>query len=182
MPHSYEVLDSRERFAGHVITVVTDTVRMPDGETAERDVVRHPGAVGAVAIDGAGRVLLIKQYRHALGTALWEVPAGIRDVDGEEPEETARRELLEETGWTAGDWSHLATIHSTPGCSDECYDVYLARDLAEADERPDVTGEELDLELRWVPLPDACAEVLDGRITNSMCAIGLLAAARRLGV
>jgi ADP-ribose pyrophosphatase len=180
--HSYDVLGTRERFSGKIITVVTDTVRMPDGDAAERDVVRHPGAVGAVAIDAQGRVLLIKQYRHPVGTTLWEVPAGIRDVEGEDPEETAKRELLEETGWTARLWSHLATGHPTPGGSDECFDIYLARDVEESDDRPEVHGEELDLEVRWTPLADACAEVLDGRITNAMCAIGVLAAARLLGV
>ena len=180
--HEYEVLETRERFTGKIITVVTDTVRMPGGTTGDRDYVRHPGAVGAVAIDGEGRVLLIKQYRHALRTAIWEVPAGIKDVDGEPPEETAKRELLEETGWTARTWSHLATAHSTPGGSDERYEIYLAQDLEESDSRPEVQDEELDLELRWVPLADACAEVLDGRITNSMCALGVLAAARKLGV
>lgn len=180
MPHSYEVVETRERFSGHIISVVTDTVRMPGGETAERDVVRHPGAVGAVAVDADGRVLLIKQYRHPVGEALWEVPAGIRDVEGEDPVETAKRELHEETGWTAGTWSHLATAHATPGGSDEVYEIYLAQDLTEG-ERPDAKHEEADLELRWVSLADACAEVLDGRITNAMCAIGVLAAARRLG-
>jgi len=180
--HSYDVLGTRERFSGKVVTVVTDTVRMPGGNTAERDVVRHPGSVGAVAIDAQGRVLLIKQYRHAVRAALWEVPAGIRDVEGEEPEETARRELLEETGWTARTWSHLATAHATPGGSDECFDIYLAQDVAESQDRPEVHDEELDLEVRWTPLAEACAEVLDGRITNAMAAIGVLAAARRLGV
>lgn len=179
--HAYDVLGSRERFAGAIIRVVTDVVRMPGGGTGERDVVRHPGAVGALVVDDGGRVLLIKQYRHAVGTALWEIPAGIRDVDGEDPEETARRELLEETGWTARAWSHLVTIHSTPGGSDERYEVYLARDAAEAAERPEVTDEESDLELRWVPLAEACDEVLDGRITNGMCAVAVLAAARLLG-
>jgi ADP-ribose pyrophosphatase len=180
--HAYDVLDSRERFSGHIIKVVTDVVRMPGGGTGERDVVRHPGAVGALAIDGEGRALLIKQYRHAVGEALWEIPAGIRDVAGEPAEETARRELLEETGWTARTWSHLATIHSTPGGSDEVYEIFLARDLVEAAERPEVVDEEADLELRWVPLADACAQVLDGRITNAMCAIAVLAAARLDGV
>lgn len=179
--HSYDVVRSQERFSGKIIRVVTDTVRMPGGGTSDRDVIRHPGAVGAVAVDADGRVLLIKQYRHPVGEALWEVPAGIRDVDGEDPRETAERELLEETGWTARTWSHLATAHSTPGASDERYEIYLAQDLEEAPERPEAHDEEADLELRWVPLADACAEVLDGRITNSMCAIGVLAAARRLG-
>lgn len=180
MPHSYDVLETHERFSGRIISVVTDVVRMPGGGTGERDVVRHPGAVGAVAVDGQGRVLLIRQYRHPVGDYLWEVPAGIRDVEGEDPEETARRELREETGWSAATWSHLATIHATPGASDERFEIYLAQDLSEG-ERPEVKDEEADLELRWVSLADACAEVLDGRITNAMCAIGVLAAARRLG-
>lgn len=182
MPHDYEVLDTKERFSGKILTVVTDVVRMPGGGTGERDVIRHPGAVGAIAIDGDNRVLLIKQYRHPLRTRLWELPAGIKDVDGEDPEETARRELHEETGWTARTWSHLASAHSSPGGSDERYDIYLATDVEESPDRPEVHDEEADLELRWVPLADACAEVLDGRITNAMCAIGVLAAARRLGI
>jgi ADP-ribose pyrophosphatase len=178
---TYEVLASRERFAGHIIGVRTDTVRMPDGGTGDRDVVVHPGAVGAVAVDDDLRVLLIRQYRHPVGDYLWEVPAGIKDVEGEDPEETARRELHEETGWHAREWSHLATAHATPGGSTEVYEIYLARGLTESD-RPEAHGEEQDLELRWLPLAEACAWVLDGRITNAMCAIGVLAAARRLGV
>src|SRR5687767_12564417 len=129
---AYEVLGSTERFAGKVIRVVTDVVRMPDGEEADRDVVRHPGAVGVVAVDDDLNVLLIKQYRHALGEAVWEVPAGVNDVEGEAPERTAARELHEETGWQAGTLTHLLTAHSSPGCSDERYDVYLGRDLREA--------------------------------------------------
>lgn len=179
---AYEVLSTTERFAGRVIRVETDVVRMPDGGTVDRDVVRHPGAVGVVAVDDDRNVLLIKQYRHALRRAIWEVPAGIRDVDGEPPERTAARELHEETGWTAGSLTHLLTVHPTPGCSDECFEVYLGRDLAESADRPDVSEEESDLELRWLPLAEAVAWVEDGRITNAMCVTGVLAAARRLGV
>lgn len=179
---AYEVVSSQERFAGKIIKVVTDVVRMPDGEAAPRDVVRHPGAVGVVAVDDDLRVLLIKQYRHALRAAIWEVPAGINDVDGEAPERTAARELHEETGWAAGTLTHLLTAHSSPGCSDERYEVFLGRDLREAADRPDVTGEELDLVVRWVPLAEAVEWVMDGRITNGMCVAGVLAAARVLGV
>lgn len=179
---TYEVLSSTERFAGRVIRVVTDVVRMPDGGTGERDVVRHPGAVGVVAVDDDLSVLLIKQYRHALGEAIWEVPAGIRDVAGEDPEHTAARELHEETGWAAGTVTHLATIHPSPGCSDERAEVYLGRGLREADDRPEVEDEEQDLELRWLPLAEAVEWVLAGRITNAMCVTGVLAAARLLGV
>ena len=179
---TYEVVSSTERFRGRIIRVVTDAVVMPDGSTADRDVVRHPGAVGVVPVDDDGNVLLIKQYRHALGAAIWEVPAGIRDVDGEDPERAALRELHEETGWTAETLTHLATVHPTPGCSDECFDVYLGRGLRESAGRPAVEGEEQDLELRWLPLAEAVAWALDGRITNAMCVTGVLAAARLLGV
>jgi 8-oxo-dGTP pyrophosphatase MutT (NUDIX family) len=179
---TYEVLASEQRFAGRVIEVRTDTVRMPDGSTAARDVIHHPGAVGAAAVDADNRILLIKQYRHAVRAHLWELPAGIRDVDGEDPEATARRELHEETGWTAGTWSHLATALATPGCSDEAYEVYLARDVRETGDQPAVVDEEQDLELRWLPLAEACEWVSDGRITNGLCVIGVLAAARALGV
>lgn len=178
---AYEVLDSTERFAGRVIRVVTDVVRMPDGGTGERDVVRHPGAVGVLAVNDGNEVLLIKQYRHALREAIWELPAGIRDVDGEEPQRTAARELHEETGWEAGTLTHLLTIHPTPGGSDECAEVFLGRDLTEAADRPDVVDEELDLEVRWLPLTEAVEWVLDGRITNAMCVAGVLAAARVIG-
>jgi 8-oxo-dGDP phosphatase len=179
---TYEVVSSTPRFTGKVIEVRTDVVRMPDGTTAARDVIRHPGAVGVAAVDDEHRVLLIRQYRHAVGGYLWELPAGIRDVAGEDPEATARRELHEETGWTASTWSHLATAYATPGCSDERYDVYLARDVREAPDRPPLTEEEQDLEPRWLPLGEACDWVRDGRITNALCVVGVLAAARALAL
>lgn len=178
---AYDVLSSTERFRGHIVSVVTDVVRMPGGGTGERDVVRHPGAVGVVAVDDDLNVLLIRQYRHALRAALWEVPAGIRDVDGEPPERTAARELHEETGWEAATLTPLLTIHPTPGGSDERGEVFLGRDLREAADRPDVVDEEADLEVRWVPLAEAVEWALDGRITNAMCLAGVLAAARVLG-
>lgn len=182
MAHSYDVLSTEAVYHGRVITLRRDVVTMPGGGTGVREVVEHPGAVGVVAMDDEDNVLLIRQYRHALRTAIWEVPAGIRDVAGEDPATTAARELHEETGWTAATFEHLVTAHPTPGWSDERFDVYLARDLREAAERPEVEDEERDLELRWLPLAEACAWVLDGRITNALCAVGVLAAARRLGV
>ena len=178
---TYEVVGSTERFSGRIISAVTDVVRMPDGGTGERDVVRHPGSVGVVAVDDDLRVLLIKQYRHPVGEALWEVPAGIRDVPDEDPQRTAARELHEETGWAAESYRHLCTGHPTPGCSDERFEVFLARGLRETDDQPETEGEEQDLELRWVPLAEACDWVLDGRITNAMCVAGVLAAARVIG-
>ena len=182
MPHRYDVISSTARFAGRVISVRTDVVRMPGGDTAERDVVEHPGAVGVVALDDDRRVLLIRQYRHPVGRALWELPAGLRDVAGEPDLETARRELLEEAGLRAGRWEPLVAALASPGMTDEQYVVFLARDLTEvpAAERPELEHEELDLETAWVPLADACDRVLAGDIENALCIIGVLAAARRL--
>lgn len=179
---TYEVVGSVVRHRGRVIELRTDTVRMPDGRTVERDVARHPGAVGVAAVDDHLDVLLIKQYRPALGTYLWELPAGIRDVPGEPPEQTAHRELHEETGWRAATLTHLVTAYATPGWSDERYDVYLARDLTDTGDRPAAEDEEQDLELLWLPIADACRWIEKGRVTNALCVVGVLAAARRLGV
>jgi ADP-ribose pyrophosphatase len=179
---TYEVVATQHRFTGHVVEVRTDTVVMPDGSECERDVAHHPGAAGAVAVNARGEVLLIRQYRHPLGRAIWEVPAGLCDVDGEDPLATARRELYEETGWAADTWTHLLAVHPTPGWADERFEVYLATDLREVPGERDLHGEEQDLELRWLPLPEAVEWVLDGRITNAMCVAGILAAARVRGV
>ncbi|HEY1002771.1 MAG TPA: NUDIX hydrolase, partial [Streptosporangiaceae bacterium] len=98
-PAHWPVVSTAELVRGRLVTVRTDKVRMPDGELAERDVVIHPGAVAVLALDDAQQVLLIRQYRHPVGRLLWEVPAGLRDVAGELPWATARRELLEEAGY-----------------------------------------------------------------------------------
>jgi ADP-ribose pyrophosphatase len=91
----WPVVSSAELVCGRLVSVRTDKVRMPDGELAERDVVIHPGAVAVLALDDAQQVLLIRQYRHPVGRLLWEIPAGLRDVAGEPPWATARRELLQ---------------------------------------------------------------------------------------
>ncbi|HEX2417984.1 MAG TPA: NUDIX hydrolase, partial [Micromonosporaceae bacterium] len=103
----YRVLDSRHRFSGRVFEVVTDTVGMPDGSDAERDLVRHVGAVGVVALDDAGCVVLVRQYRHPVHQRLWELPAGLLDIPGERPLAAARRELAEEAQLTGACWDLL---------------------------------------------------------------------------
>jgi len=178
-PHEYRVLASETVFEGHVFSLHRDTVAMPGGDSV-RDVVRHPGAVAVVALDDADRVLLLRQYRHPVGRYLWELPAGLRDADGEPPLETAKRELAEEAQLAAGRWSLLTTHFSSPGFCDEMVLVYLAEELTDVD-RPEgfvVEHEELDMTLERVPLADAVQRVFDGDIRNASAVIGLLAAAQ----
>jgi ADP-ribose pyrophosphatase len=176
----YERLASETVYEGRVITLVKDTVAMPGGGNSVREVVRHPGAVAIVALDEQDDVVLLRQYRHPVGGYLWELPAGLRDADGEPPLETAKRELAEEVELAAERWSLLTTSYSTPGFCDELILVYLAEGLS-AVERPEgftVEHEELDLEVQRVPLAEAVQRVFDGDIRNAAAVIGLLAAAQ----
>ena len=124
---SWPVVSTDELLRNWLITVRTDKVRLPDGHHAERTVVTHPGAVAVLALDDADRVLMIRQYRHPVGRELWEIPAGLRDADGESPLRTAQRELLEETGYRAREWHTLADYFSSPGYTTERIRVFLAR-------------------------------------------------------
>ena len=178
--HAFRVLDRETVFEGPIISLYRDRVTMPDGGDSVRDVVRHPGAVAVVALDDRERVVLVRQYRHPFGTHLWELPAGLRDADGEPPLVTARRELAEEAQLSAARWSLLATSYSSPGFCDEQVLIYLAEGLTEV-ERPDgflVEHEEADMTVERVPLADAVQQVFDGAIRNSSAVIGLLAAAQ----
>jgi ADP-ribose pyrophosphatase len=142
--------------------------------------VHHPGAVGVVALDDEGRVVLLRQYRHPIGEHLWELPAGLRDIDGEPPVETARRELAEEVQLAAERWSLLTTQYPSPGFCDELVLLYLAEGLSDADLPDGFTAEheELDMTVERVPLDQAVQWVFDGTVRNSLAVIGLLAAAQ----
>lgn len=178
--HDYRLLASETLFEGRVISLRRDTVAMPGGGDSVREVVTHPGAVAVVALDDDGRVVLLRQYRHPVGQYLWELPAGLRDADGEPPLETAKRELAEEVQLAAERWSLLTTTYSTPGFCDELVLVYLAEGLRDAP-LPDgfaAEHEELDMTIERVPLADAVQRVFDGGIRNSAAVIGLLAAAQ----
>lgn len=174
----WDVTDSVRRFEGALISVRTDSVRMPDGAVADRDVVEHPGAVGVLALDDADRVLLVQQYRHPTAHVLWEAPAGLRDVDGEDPCETARRELYEEAGYLAERWHALVDGYTSPGMSDERIRIYLARGLTEVSREQRFVGvhEETDMPIGWLDLDDAVGRVLAGRLHNPMAVMGILAA------
>jgi len=176
---SWPVTAREEMTAGHVIRVWRDTVRMPDGQEVGREVVQHPGAVAVVAMDEAGQVLLIRQYRHPVGRLLWEIPAGLRDVAGEPPLRTAQRELLEEAGYLASDWQVLADYFSSPGISSERLRIFLATGLThvpdgERDYVPD--HEEAHLMIEWAPLDVVVSRFLAGELHNGVLAVGVLAA------
>jgi ADP-ribose pyrophosphatase len=170
---------------GAFVVLRTDRVQTPDGDVARRDVVEHPGAVAVVALDQAGRVLLIRQYRHPAGHLLWEIPAGLRDVPGEPVHHTGERELREETGYTARTWHVLADCFTSPGISTERVIVFLARDVAEvpdAERGPPLRHEEAYLQSAWVPLEAAVQLFLAGELHNGVAAVGILAAyAAQLG-
>jgi ADP-ribose pyrophosphatase len=177
---AFEVVKSTEQFAGPVIRVVSDEVTMPEGTTAVRDYVVHIGAVAAVAIDTAGRVLLVRQYRHPVRRSLWELPAGLLDVHGEPAVETAKRELWEEADLRADRWDVLVDLLTTPGCSDEAIRIFLARDITAVPhhERHTRSGEEHTMTTEWVPLDTAVEWAFAGEIENAACVAGVFAAAR----
>jgi ADP-ribose pyrophosphatase len=183
-PGEYRLRGTETVYEGRVITLVKDTVAMPGGGESVREVVHHPGAVAVVALDDDGRVVLLRQYRHPVGGYLWELPAGLRDADGEPPLETAKRELAEEVQLAADRWSLLTTVFSTPGFCNEQILTYLAEGLSDVP-RPEgftVEHEELDMTIERVPLADAVQRVFDGGIRNAAAVVGVLAAAQARAV
>ena len=187
----FSVTSSQRVFDGAVTAVRIDDVVMPDGNTAKREVVEHDNAVAIVALESAGaragadpdadpNVILIEQYRHPLGRRLWELPAGLMDVDGEGAQQTAARELVEETGYAAANWSVLVDVAPSPGFSEEIVRIFLATDLTQVGRPHPGDHEEADLRVVLVPLSTAVQAVLDGRIVNGMAVSGILAAERTL--
>ncbi|MEP7023997.1 MAG: NUDIX hydrolase [Actinomycetota bacterium] len=164
---------------GSLVRLRSDTVRFPDGGTADREVVEHPGAVAVVALNESGEVLLIRQYRHPVGQLLWEIPAGLRDVAGEPAQITAERELLEETGYRATDWQQLLEVFSSPGFSTERITIFLARGLTQVpghDQQYVREHEEASIVPAWILLEQAVATVLAGELHNGVAAVGILSA------
>ena len=161
-----------EHFRGRVIRVTTDEVILPNGHRATLEVVHHPGGAAAVAVDSAGRVCLLRQYRYVGGGWLWELPAGKLEP-GEPPQVTAQRELAEEAGVSAREWQSLGTVLSSPGVFGEVLHLYFATGLAPsrvAHERAEV------IEVHWVPMEEACRWALEGTVRDAKTVIGLLRA------
>jgi 8-oxo-dGTP pyrophosphatase MutT (NUDIX family) len=177
---AFRIVDEQTVWTGQRIHVGVAQIEGPDGERHQREVVHHPGAVGVVPLHDDGSVTLVCQYRFALDRMVWEVPAGLRDVDGEPTQLTAARELAEEAGLAASTLQHLITFHNSPGFSDEALHLYLATGLsAVADDRQG--PEEQHMVVERMPLGEALAMIHDGRITDAKTVIGLLATAREVG-
>ena len=170
MDLSEQTLDGEEVFAGRLLKVYRDRVRLPDGSETMREYIRHPGAVAIVALFDDGRVLLERQHRYALRRDFIEIPAGKLDA-GEAHLDTAKRELLEETGYVATEWRRLGVIHNAIGYSDEGIELWLARGLERREQKLE-PGE--FLEVFTLPLAEAQAMVRDGRITDAKTVAGLL--------
>jgi 8-oxo-dGTP pyrophosphatase MutT (NUDIX family) len=175
----WPVTGSQVNARGRIVTLRTDSVRMPGGEIAVREVVEHPGAVAVVALDDRDRVLMIRQYRHPVAAELWELPAGLRDVEGEPLVHTAQRELMEEAGCRARYWRVLTDSYTSPGISTERMRIFLARDLTvvpEAERGYVPEHEEAYLTVEWVPLAEAVRLALCGHLHNGVAILGILSA------
>ena len=176
MAHDFKVLSSQLLFDAPIIAVRKDELAMPNEQVAYRDVVEHMGAVAVAAVNNAGEIAMVHQYRHAVKRRLWELPAGLLDVKDESELAGAQRELVEEAGLKAAQWSVLADIVTSPGFCEETARVYLAQDLIEV-ERPEAFGdEEADMDFAWIKLDEAVAKVLAGEINNSIAVTGIFAA------
>lgn len=169
------VSSSERVFDGRVWDVRRDEFAFAD-HSLTREYIDHPGAAAVLAIDAEDRVLLINQYRHPVGLRDWELPAGLLDVEGEPPMDAARRELAEEADLAAEHWSELITFHTSPGGSNETLHVFEARGLTPTAAPYPRSEEEAEIVTRWVPLSEAVDAVLEGRLTNSILIIAVLAA------
>jgi ADP-ribose pyrophosphatase len=174
-PDGWPVAGTEEHYRNWLVSVRTDRVVMPDSQQAERTVITHIGAVAILALDERDRVLMIRQYRHPVARQLWEIPAGLRDVTGEALADTARRELLEETGHVAREWHVLLDSYSSPGIITERMRIFLARGLEAADSGYQRQGEEKFLRTAWVPLAEAVSAALAGKLHNGATIQGVLA-------
>jgi ADP-ribose pyrophosphatase len=162
----------RNVLTGRVITVNVETVQLPNGHTLDLEIIHHPGGAAAVAIDEQQRVCLIRQYRHAVGGYIWELPAGKLEPS-EAPLLTAQRELVEEAGCEAAHWHSLGAVVSSPGVFTETVHLFLARGLRAvkmAHEAAEV------IEIHWVELAEACQRAESGDISDGKTVVGLLRA------
>jgi ADP-ribose pyrophosphatase len=171
------LLATREIYRGRVVRLNVETVELPNGHRAELEILHHPGGAAVVAVDSQRRVCLLRQFRHAAGGYVWELPAGKLEPD-EPPAETARRELIEEGGVAAARWRDLGRYVSSPGVFTERIYLYLAEELSPAARSPEAAEV---FEVHWVPLQDAVARAYSGEIEDGKTCLGLLRAAHALG-
>ena len=155
---------SQTIFEGHIVKLTVDQVRLPDGKEAQREVVFHPGGVAVLALDEDNRVALVRQYRYPIQQLLLELPAGKLDHGQEDPIEGARRELAEETGLEAEEWTYLGHILASPGFCTEDLHMYLARGLTRKGQHLD---EDEFLDVVTMPFEELVGQVMDGTITDA---------------
>ena len=172
-----ERVSSQVVYSGKLFQVFKDEVRLPGGGTTTREIVRHPGSVAIVPRQADGRIVLVRQFRYATGRELWEIPAGTCDKAGEPVDATARRELAEEAGLTAGRWTRLGSAYLVPGWGDELMTWYLAEDLS-----PTEAHAELDESFQVNPFDLASLRVLlkSGDLVDSKTLLGLAWAGLRV--
>jgi 8-oxo-dGTP pyrophosphatase MutT (NUDIX family) len=186
VPEEWPVAESRVEYdgGGWVVKLRNDRIRRPghpEDEPFSRLVVEHPGAAVVLAVDEDERALCLWQYRHPVGRRLVQLPAGLCDVDGEDPLAVARRELAEEAGLEAADWTHLSSLHSSAGIIGETTHYFLARgltDVGRGDFHPQ--HEEAEMETGWVPLTELHEAVTAGRLADAHLALAVLLAGSRL--
>lgn len=173
VPEHAEIIESRIAFEGRVWDIRSDRLRFA-GSDFTREYMSHTGAVAVIAQDEQGRVLIINQYRHPIRSRDWELPAGLLDVEGEDPLEAAQRELGEEADLRADTWELLTSYVSSPGGSDELIHLFLARGLHSTDSDFARVEEEAEIVPRWVDLDELVDAVLHRRLHNSILMIGVL--------
>ncbi len=169
------LISSRQVFEGRLLGVRVDDVELADGRQTQREIVVHPGAVAIVPLLPDGRVVLLRQYRPAAGSVLWELPAGVLEKN-EEPLDCAHRELREETGYLAGKLIPLFSVFLSPGFSTELIHLFLAQELHKAEAAPEADEQ---FEIIELPLTEAVAMVQRGEVQNAAAVCGLLAVAVR---
>jgi len=169
-------MNTRVVHRGHSITVQVEDVTLPNGRSVALDIVRHPGAAAIVPFEDARTVLLIRQFRHAAGGFIWEIPAG--KLDGDAPEVCARKELAEEAGRRAGRLVQLASIFTTPGFTDEVIHLYAAFDLTPV---PQALEHDEVIEVVPTPLARALEMIYAGELRDAKSALALMLAARHVG-
>jgi ADP-ribose pyrophosphatase len=174
--HGFAVTDTEITHRGVLTTLRVDTIRAPDGAVVEREIAERPNAVAMVPLTADGDVVLVRQYRHAVGGHELEIPAGLLDVEGEGEEVAAQRELAEEIGMTADTLRRLLCFSNSGGWSDEATVVFLATGLREAEAEPgfEAAAEEADMTVLRMPLEHAVAAVRRGEIRDAKTVIGLL--------
>ena len=186
MDMTEKTLSSQTRFHGRLLTLRVDEVTLPDGATAQREVVGHPGGVGIAALTDAGEILLVRQYRYPFRAVTREIPAGKREP-GEDPLEGAKRELAEETGFAASEWRYLGEMWPTPGFCEETDRLYLATGLTDLRAHPEALpagaamphpDEDEFIEVEHLPLAEAVEQVMRGEFPDAKTQLAILMVAR----